>query len=286
MLASFIITFREALEAALIISIIAAYLAKIGKRELNSYLYMGVAAAIIASLATGWAFIALYGGLEDGIKQVFEGFASLTAVAVLTYMILWMASNAQKIKGELQEKVDVTLSRGQVWGIATLAFVAVFREGVETVLFLGALAMQSAADTIIGLILGLAVVVVLAILMFRGAYSLDLNKFFKYTSAVLVVFAAGLTAYGVHELNEAGVIPPVIEHVWDVNPPKNPDGSYPALHEKGAVGSILKSLIGYNGNPSLTEVLAYLLYWLVVGSYMLRVYRAPAKIATAADGGQ
>lgn len=286
MLASFVITFREALEAALIIGIIAAYLAKIGKRELNRYLYIGTSAAVVASVVTGWAFMALYGELKGEVKGIFEGVASLTAVAVLTYMILWMAQNSQKIKGELQEKVDVTVSRGHMWGIVTLAFVAVFREGVETVLFLGTLAMQDTAGTILGLVLGLAVVIVLAILMFRGVYRLDVKKFFKYTSAILIVFAAGLTAYGVHELNEVNIIPPVIEHVWDINPPKNPDGSYPLLHEKGAVGSLLVSLLGYNGNPSLTEVLAYLLYWLVVGSYVLRVYRTPAKGAVAADGGE
>lgn len=286
MISSFIITFREALEAALIIGIIAAYLTKIGKRELNRYLYIGTFAAIIASLVAGWAFMAFSGGLKGEVKEIFEGVASLTAVAVLTYMVFWMAKNTQRIKGELQEKVDITVSRGQVWGIATLAFVAVFREGVETVLFLGALAMQSTADTIIGLTLALAAVIVLAVLMFRGIYRLDLKKFFKYTSVLLIIFAAGLTAYGVHELNEAGVIPPVIEHVWDINPSKNIDGSYPLLHEKGAVGSILKSLIGYNGNPSLTEVLGYLGYWLLVGSYVLRVYRTPSKSAVAANGGQ
>lgn len=273
MIASFVITFREALEAALIIGIIAAYLAKIGKHELNRYLYLGTIAAVIASLIGGLTFIALYGGLTGEIKEIFEGVASLTAVAVLTYMIFWMAKNSQKIKGELQEKVDISVSRGQAWGIATLAFIAVFREGVETVLFLGTLAMQSVADTLIGLVLGLAVVIVLAVLMFRGMYRLDVRKFFKYTSVILIVFAAGLTAYGVHELNEAGIIPPIIEHVYDINPAVNPDGSYPLLHEKGVVGSILKSLIGYNGNPSLTEVIAYAAYWLVVGSYVLRIYR-------------
>lgn len=286
MIPSFVITFREALEAALIIGIIAAYLAKIGRRELNRYLYLGTGAAILASVVAGWAFMVVYGGLEGRAEQIFGGLASLTAVAVLTYMIFWMARNSQKIKSELQEKVDISISRGQMFGIAALAFVAVFREGVETVLFLGTLATQSPTDTLVGLISGLAVVVALALLMFKGVYRLDVKTFFKYTSILLIIFAAGLTAYGVHELNEAGIIPPVIEHVWDINPPTNPDGSYPLLHEKGAVGSTLKSLFGYNGNPSLTEVLAYLLYWLVVGSYVLRVYRAPAKSAVAADGGQ
>lgn len=273
MLASFVITFREALEAALVIGIIAAYLAKIGRRDLNKHLYIGVGAAILASIGVSILFMTVYGGLEGRAEKLFEAGASLTAVAVLTYMIFWMAQNSQQIKGELQEKVHLSISRGQVFGITLLAFVAVFREGVETVLFLGTLAMRSPMETLTGFALGVSAVLILAVLMFRGVYRLDLRKFFKYTSALLIVFAAGLTAYGVHELNEAGIVPPVIDPLWDINPPVNPDGSYPVFHEKGAVGSILKSLIGYNGNPSLTEVLAYIAYWLIIGSYVLRIYR-------------
>jgi high-affinity iron transporter len=273
MIASFVITLREALEAALIISIIAAYLAKIGRRDLNRYLFVGVIAAIIASILLGFLFIAVYGGLEGRAEQVFEGVATLTAAAVLTYMIFWMAKHATKIKGELQQKVDVAVSKEAMYGITAIAFISVFREGVETVLFLGATAMQNPGETLMGLALGIAAVLALATLLFKGIHSLNIKKFFKYTSILLIVFAAGLTAYGVHELNEAGIVPPIIEHVWDINPPPGEDGSYPLLHEKGAVGSILKSLIGYNGNPSLTEVLAYAAYWLVVGSYVLKIYK-------------
>lgn len=276
MIASFVITLREALEAALIISIIAAYLVKIGRRDLNKYLFVGVIAAVIASMLLGFSFMKVYGGLEGRAEQIFEGFATLTAAAVLTYMIFWMARHAAKIKGELQEKVDAAVSRQAMYGIAAVAFIAVFREGVETVLFLGAAAMRSPGETLIGAALGIAVVLILGILLFKGIHSLNIKKFFKYTSIILIVFAAGLTAYGVHELNEAGIVPPVIEHVWDINPPINEDGTYPLLHEKGAIGSILKSLIGYNGNPSLTEVLAYIAYWLLVGSYVLKIYKPKA----------
>ncbi len=276
MIASFVITFREALEAALIIGIIAAYLAKIGRRDLNKYLFIGTGGAIIASIAVAFLFMTVYGGLEGKAEKIFEGVSTLTAAAVLTYMIFWMARHATEIKGELQQKVDIAVSRGAMYGIATIAFIAVFREGVETVLFLGATAMQSPGDTLTGIALGIASVVVLAILLFKGVYRLDLRKFFKYTSIILIVFAAGLTAYGVRELNEAGIVPPVIEHVYDINPPINEDGSYPLLHEKGAIGSILKSLIGYDGNPSLTELLAYAAYWLFVGSYVLRIYKPRA----------
>ena len=280
MLASFLITFREALEAALIIGIIAAYLAKIGRKDLYRYLNIGIIGAIAASAVAALVFKAVYGEFEGRAEELFEAAAAMTAAAVLTYMIFWMAGNSKKIKGELQEKIDISLSKGEKLGIAVLSFIAVFREGVETVLFLGALAINSPLDTLIGFILGAAVVIMLSFLMFKGIYSLDVSRFFKYTSILLILFSAGLTAVAVHEFNEAGIIPPVIEHMWDVNPPENPDGTYPLLHEKGLIGSSLKSLIGYNGNPSLTEVLAYIGYWMIIGSFVLKTYRTPEESRT------
>lgn len=260
MLASFLITFREALEAALIIGIIAAYVAKIGRKDLNRYIYAGIIGAMLASVGVALVFKAVYGELEDAAEQLFDGAAALTAAAVLTYMIFWMAQNSKKIKGEVQEKIDIAVSKGQMLGIAALSFIAVFREGVETVLFLGTLAIQSPFDTFLGFMVGIVVVVILSFVMFKGMYRLDVSSFFKYTSILLILFSAGMVATGVHELNEAGIIPSVIEHVWDLNPPMNPDGSYPLLHEKGLIGSGLKSLLGYHAGPSLTMIIAYIGY--------------------------
>lgn len=274
----FIITFREALEAALIIGILAAYIAKMGRKDLNRYLIAGIIAAVIASAGVAMIFKAVYGGLEGKAEQLFEAAAALTAAAVLTYMIFWMAGSSKKIKGELQEKVDVSISKGEMMGIAVLSFIAVFREGVETVLFLGPLAISSPVDTLAGFALGVLTVVLLSAVMFKGIYSLDMSKFFKYTSILLILFSAGMVAMGVHELNEAGIIPSVVEHVWDVNPPVNPDGSYPLLHDNGAVGGILKSLIGYNGNPSLTEVIAYAGYWAIIGIFIYRTYMKKPEV--------
>jgi high-affinity iron transporter len=273
MLASFLITFREALEAALIIGIIAAYVAKLGRKDLNRYINLGIVCAIFASVAVALVFNAVYGELQGTAEQLFEGAAALAAAIVLTYMIFWMAHNAKEIKGEVQQKIDLSISKGQKLGIATLSFVAVFREGVETVLFLGTLAIQSPIDTIIGFMIGLVLVIALSFIMFKGIYRLDVSRFFRYTSVLLIIFSAGLVATSVHEFNEAGIIPEIIEHVWDINPPQNPDGSYPAFHENGFIGGSLKALIGYNGNPSLTEVLAYIGYWIIIGIFVRRSYR-------------
>jgi len=274
----FLLMFREGLEAAVIVGIIAAYLAKLGRSDLNRFVYRGALAAVVVSVLLGVGVYFWAGTLDEGSWEpaAFEGVAALTAVAVLTYMIFWMAKNSRKLKGELEQKIDLTLSREQLLGIALVSFVAVVREGVETVLFLSPYAVVDVTATAVGIAIAIVLVLILTYLMFRGAYRLDLRKFFTYTSLLLIVFAAGLVAIGVHELNEVhemtGVgIPALIDHVWDTNP---------ILDEKGVAGSLLASLLGYNGNPSLTEVVAYLAYWAVAGTYALWIY-GPGRVRAA-----
>ena len=268
MIASFVITFREALEAALIVSIILAYLGKVGRKDLKKYLYLGTGLAIFTSLILGAIVLTVYGGLPTGVEKVFEGAASVTATVVLTYMIFWMAKNSQKIRSELQVKIDVAITSGYIFGITSLAFVAVFREGLETVLFLTTLVATDPFGTLIGALLGISTVLVLSFLMMKGVYRMNIQKFFKYTSVILVVFAAGLLGYGVHEFIEADLLPPIVENVWNINPP---DVTHP-LHEKGAIGSILKALVGYDRNPELLRVIVNMGYWLVVGSYLSLIH--------------
>ncbi len=278
MLASFLITFREALEAALVIGIIGAYVARIGRKDLYRYIFGGIIGAVIASTGVAFVFKLIYGELTGTAEYVFEGGAALVAAVVLTYMIFWMAVNSKMIKGEVQEKIDRSVSSGGMLGIAALSFIAVFREGVETVLFLGTLAINAPIDTLFGFILGVATVVFLSFVMFKGTHRLDISKFFKYTSILLILFSAGLVATAVDEFNEAGVVPPVIDHVWNLNPSLNPDGSYPLLHENGLIGSSLESLIGYHADPSLTMVIAYIGYWIIIGLFVYRTYKLPAEV--------
>jgi high-affinity iron transporter len=273
LIASFLISFRESLEAALIVSIIIAYLGKIGRNDLKRYLYLGTGLAIIVSMILGWGVITFYGNLSKNAERIFEGFASITATIVLTYMIFWMSRNARKIKSELQEKIDVAVNTGYLFGITALAFIAVFREGLETVLFLTALAIADPLGTFGGTILGVGTVLLLALLMVRGIYRMNIQKFFKYTSIILVIFGAGLLGYGVHEFIEAGLLPAIIDHVWDINPAIS---THP-LHENGAIGSIFKALFGYDGNPELLRVIVYVGYWIVIGFYLLKTY-APSYL--------
>jgi high-affinity iron transporter len=275
---SFMISFRESLEAALIIALMVSYLRKLGKRELTRYAYIGSFTAIILSLFIGIGIQTLYGGLDKLASQLFEGVTSLTAVIVLTYMIFWMTSHSREIRGDLEESIDVSISKGELYGIASLAFVSVVREGLETVLFLSTLYFQDTSGTIMGTALGLSVVLVLYTLITRESHKLNLKKFFGYTSVILLIFAAGLAGYGVHELIEAGEGIGIDfwvfgEKPFDINPPMNPDGSFPMLHEKGVVGSVLKALIGYDGNPEWLRIIVYIGYWMVIGFYLRRSYK-------------
>lgn len=274
---SLLITFREALEAALIVTIMVTYLRKIGKQELNKYSYLGAGSAIVVSLLVGVGLQTLYGGLGDTAGQLFEGVASLTAVVVLTSMIFWMTKHSKGIKGELEGKIEQAVTQDELYGIAALSFIAVAREGLETVLFLSATFIQDQVGTIIGAVIGALIVLRLSVLLMRGTVNLEISKFFKVTSILLLIFGAGLAGYGVHELIEAGEgsgidIGVLGEKPFDINPPVNPDGTYPLLHEKGVIGSVLKALVGYDGNPEWLRIIVYIGYWIVIGTYLYNKY--------------
>jgi len=271
MLAQFILTLREGLEAALIIAIVAAYLRKIGRNDLSRYLWWGSGFAVLASVVLSVVFWTLYGFAESFAGLWFEAFAMFTAAVVLTYMIFWMAKNARKIRGELQERVDVAVSSGQLLGISAVAFTSVLREGAETILFLSAAAVISFTETAIGATLGLFAASVVAVFLMRGTVKLDWRKFFLYTSVLLLLFASGITMHGAQALQELGVLPPIIEHVYDVSA---------VVPEDGALGSVLHVFVGYHDAPSLLILLVQIMYLIIFGAYIRRVYR-PAPAATS-----
>src|SRR3989338_1763460 len=270
MLSEFIITFRETLEVALIVGIILSYLTKTKETKYNPVVYVGLVAGLVASVIGAILFNTLAGGFEGAAEQIFEGITMLLGAIMLTTMILWMMKQG-KIAEKLEAQVAVHLSTAQRFDLFLLVFLAVLREGIETVIFLNAAAIATGENTLIGSILGIAAAVILGYLIFVAAVHVPLKKYFTVTSVLLLLFAAGLVAHGVHEFEEAGVLPIIVEHVWDINPALNPDGSYPALHEKGVVGEFLKGLFGYNGNPSLLEVFSYVAYLVVLGVAWKRI---------------
>jgi|Deesub1362A_J573_1020465.scaffolds.fasta_scaffold07609_2 high-affinity iron transporter len=266
MIASFLIALREGLEAALIVGIALGVLVKLRRGDLRRWVWSGVAAAVLISLGVAWALNAMGASLEGPAEEVFEGIAMLLAAGVLTWMIFWMQRQGSRIQRELERDVRSAASQGQAWGLFGIAFFAVLREGIETALFLTAAAMASGSQqTLAGGLLGLAAAVAVGWLIFATTVRLNVRRFFQVTSVLLILFAAGLVAHGIHEFNEVGWVPPIIEHVWDINP---------ILDENSTVGTLLKALFGYNGNPSLTEVIAYVLYYAVV---LLGLRRLPGK---------
>jgi high-affinity iron transporter len=267
MLQSFIILFRETLEAALVIGIVLGYLVRSGQSEYRKSVYLGLAAGVAASVLGALGFQLLAGGFSGRAEEIFEGITMLAGAILLTTLIVWMIRKSAK-SAELERKVANRIDGTRRAGLFLLVFFAVLREGIEAVIFLSAARFASGENNLVGAGLGLAVAVVLGLLLFRGALRVNLRSFFTATNILLILFAAGLMAGGVHELQEAGLIPIVLEQVWDINPSLVGDG-YPVLHENGLLGSLAKGLFGYNGNPSLIEVLVYVIYLIAVLSIWL-----------------
>jgi len=257
MIPALLISLREGLEAALIVGIILAYLVKTGNRDKARAIWWGTALSVLLSVLAGAVIFLTAGGIEGRAEEIFEGSAMLLAAGVLTYMIFWMRRQAINIRRHLQAQVRTALESGSLLALGLLAFVAVGREGIETALFMFA-ATQATTPLAasVGGVLGLAAAVALGFLLYQGTARLNLRAFFNVTSVLLLLFAAGLLAYGIHEFHEAGIIPPLVDPLWNTGA---------VLDEGSLAGSFLKAVFGYNENPSLVEVLVYLGYLLIVG---------------------
>jgi high-affinity iron transporter len=270
--AAFLITLREGIEAALIVSILLAYLRQLGRSDRASLVWWGTGAAIAVSIAVGAVIFAVEGEFEGTAEQLFEGLVTLTAVGVLTWMIFWMRRQGARIKSELHERVDTALIAGGS-AIALLAFVAVLREGIETALFIFAAAKGTAVtsggvvEQLVGAAIGLGIASVLGALLYRGGIKMNLRDFFRATGALLIVVAAGLFAFSIHELQEAGVLPFLTGTAFDISA---------SLPDDSGVGGILRALIGYQANPTWLEVVAWISYIATVGTLFLRPSAAPA----------
>jgi high-affinity iron transporter len=256
MLAALLITLREGLEAALIVGIVIGYLKKTGYLNQRRYAWLGVLAALAGSAGLAFVLQRLGVALEGRLEEIFEGTTMFLAVVGLTWMIFWMRYQARFLKSGLERDVRQATASGQNWGLFGLAFLAVFREGVETALFLSATAFANdAASTLVGALLGLALSAALGWAMYASALRLNIRRFFDVTSVLLILFAAGLLAHGVHEFQEAGLLPVMTAELWNIGH---------LLPENGFLGALLKSLFGYNSNPSLLEVIAYIGYYVVI----------------------
>ena len=266
--AALLITLREGLEAALIISILLAYLRQLGRTDRTSLVWWGTGLAAVVSLAVGAVIFAAAAEFEGTAEELFEGLGSLFAVGVLTWMIFWMRRQGARLRSDLQARVDSALLGGGI-GLAALAFVVVLREGIETALFVFAAAKATAVESggagaqLVGAAIGLSIAFIIGALLYRGAVRLDVRTFFKVTGALILVVAAGLFAFAVHELQEAGVLGFLAGEVFDVSG-RLPDDS--------GVGAILRAVIGYQANPTVLELLAWIGYVVVTGVFYFRPY--------------
>lgn len=256
MTAATIITLRETLEASLIVGIILAYLNHTQNKRHAPFVWMGVAAGIALSVALAVIFQMVVGDFSGRAEELYEGVTMLIAAMLITWMILWMLQQRRTIRKNIEMKVQARLTPAcrtgrdeHPWGLFWLTLIATAREGIETVIFLKAAILQAGGShQIIGGLLGIVVAILLSVLLFRGIVNIPLKKFFTATSVLLILFAAGLIAHGIHEFEEAGLIPSLIAPLWNTNG---------IIDEAGTFGSFLKGLFGYNGNPSLAEAIGY-----------------------------
>jgi high-affinity iron transporter len=278
MLPTYLLSLREGLEAALIIGILLGALSKIRRTDLSPTVWLGTLSAIGVSILTAILLTSFGMSLQDPAEAIFEGITMLIAAGILTWMIFWMGKQARFLKSELEAGVNKAVASAGRSPVFWLAFIAVVREGIELALFVTAAffagnqggVTSNVIETLVGTILGLGTAALLSWTLFATAVRLDLRRFFQVTGILLILFAAGLIAHGVHEFNEVGWIPSIIEHIWNVDT---------FISESSLVGQLLKTLFGYNSSPSLTEMIAYFGYIAVV-TILWRRDAAPVK-ATA-----
>ena len=269
MIGQLVITFRESLEALLLVMILVSYLRKAGKERFVKSAIYGAIAALVAGAVIATSVMTVYGGLEEGSKELFEGSASLLAVAVLTYMVYWMATRGKEIRKDVESRVES--SRGSL-AIAAAAFVFVVREVIETILFLIPFAARDAIGTTAGAITGVAMALALSYGISAAGMSFNLRRFFYYSSILLILIAGGLAGYGVHELIEyaegSGV-----ELGWLASPAYDLGihESSP-FHHKGIVGSIFAVLFGYTVKAEWLRLIVHGAYLAVALPAIIRVY--------------
>ena len=259
---------REGVEAALIVSIVLAYLAKTGNRQHFGRIWLGAGAAIALSVVIGVALFVTIGGFQEPYEQIFEGIVMLVAAGVVTWMLFWMRRQAATVKGELQARIDRALSEGTLWGLVLLAFTAVIREGIETSLFLvGQVnsAETAAPSVLIGALIGLAIAVLLGYGFYHGSRRINLASFFKWTGVGLVFIAAGLLSHAVHEFIEVGIIQFGTQTAFDIS------AILPHDEESGnLLGQFLRALFGYTATPEVTTLVVHVTYVVIVLALYLR----------------
>ena len=274
MLATLVIFLREGVEASMIIAILLAYLNRIGRREYFRDVFAGVGAALLLATAGGVAaYLTIRSYDGSRVQTIFETVTYLVAATVLTYMTFWMRKHARSLSKELRARADAALDGRARWGLGLLAFQAVGREGLETVVFtLAIIFSTSTAGALSGAVIGLAGSLGIAFVIYRLGHKLNLARFFTVIGVLLMVFAAGLLADAVENLQQLGWLPVLDAPMWD---------SARLLSEDSAIGDVLHSFFGYTDAPTPLQMLIYAGYLAVVVLVYLGVR---ARLAARAHG--
>ncbi|MEV5976023.1 iron uptake transporter permease EfeU [Streptomyces sp. NPDC052114] len=268
MFGNYLIGLREGLEASLVVCILIAYLVKTGRRDALAPVWIGIGVAVALALGFGCALTFGSQELTFEAQEALGGSLSIVAVGLVTWMVFWMRRTARHLKAELHGKLDAALQMGTAALVAT-AFLAVGREGLETALFVWASVRAShdgSHGPLIGVVLGLLTAVALGWLFYRGALRINLAKFFTWTGAMLIVVAAGVLAYGVHDLQEAEFIGGLRDKAFDISATIPPDSWY---------GTLLKGVLNFQPDPTVVQVVVWLLYLVPT----LLFFFAPARTA-------
>jgi high-affinity iron transporter len=263
-LATLVIFLREGVEASMIIAILLAYLNRVGRRDHFRDVFAGVGAALVLAAAGGvvvYETIRSYNGSR--VQTIFETVTYLLAVAVLTYMTFWMRKHARSISKELRARTDAALDGRARWGMALLAFQAVGREGLETVIFTLAIVFStSAAGALSGSVIGLACSLVIAFMIYKAGHKLNLARFFTVIGILLMVFAAGLLADSIQNMQELGWLPVLTTPLWHTTS---------LLSQDSALGDVLHSFFGYSDAPTPLQLVGYVAYLAVAVAVYLGV---------------
>ncbi|MBY0689892.1 iron uptake transporter permease EfeU [Microbacterium marinilacus] len=298
MFPTFLIGLREGLEAALVVGILVAYLVRSGRRDVVPRLLAGVLLAILLAVAVGAVMTFGAYTLSFEAQELIGGGLSLLAVGMVTWMVFWMQRAARSMKADLERSAERALLSGSLWSIVAIGFVSVAREGIETTLLLWSMVRSfgNAPEALIGAVLGIVAAALLGWLLQRGFVRLDLRRFFAWTGAALVVVAAGVLAYGVHDLQEAGALPGPFGALAPVDPVTGAVavgvGGVPfgyafdvsaAIAPGGPLAAVLQATIGFTPQMTWLQVLAWGAYLLIVGGlYVRRVRQRPARVPASA----
>lgn len=274
MVGAFLILLREGFEAALVLGIILAVLVRLGHREHLRYVYLGALTALGASIGFAGVADGVSGMFDGAGQEVLNGFVLAAAAAMITYVMVWLRGSRRELESQLSAEVH-RRAAGRGVGVFLLAFLAVFREGAESVLFLWGVLAGGRGDTaslVTGAALGLAAAVLIAWALFQGGRRVPLRTFFNVTTVLLVVLAAGMVAHAVGFWVAVDWLPALAYSVWDTSA---------ILPEGSALGEVLAILVGYNANPTLMEILAYGAYLAAVGGWLWLGAGPPGKATRA-----